>query len=171
MKSKTFNFRSITMYMLLLVLISCSKDETKTKDQLNAALVTGYWKLSEGKTFAVNSAGNKVVTATLKPGVFAYEILADGTFISHDLSGNNTASESGKWKLEVETTDAGGIVKGSFAIATPTTMASKGMLFIDNDGYQRFSITTISDKLNLTTKKYALYPNAENWGEFHFEKQ
>ncbi len=52
------------------------------------------------------------------------------------------------------------------------------MLFFDNDGSIKFSITStykrISDKksvLYLETKKYEAYPYNENWAYYTFEKQ
>ena len=80
--------------------------------------------------------------------------------------------------MEVKKKDEKDIEEGILSITTPSTLANKGMLFFDNDGSIKFSITStykrISDKksvLYLETKKYEAYPYNENWAYYIFEKQ
>ncbi|MBK6565286.1 MAG: hypothetical protein IPL63_01180 [Saprospiraceae bacterium] len=162
---------------ILLVFASCEKEEVINKQNSDNELIVGYWLLSKGETFATNSKGEKIVTATLNPKIFAHEFLADGTYINHNLT-STSSTERGTWKVEVKKKDEKDIEEGILSITTPSTLANKGMLFFDNDGSIKFSITStykrISDKksvLYLETKKYEAYPYNENWAYYIFEKQ
>ena len=121
MSNKLFFLPSFSIIIPLFLVTSCTKDDAQNnKDQKNASFIKEYWTLNEGKTFAINNQNNTVITATLKPEVFAYEFLADGTFKSHDLSGNGTPSEIGIWTLEIKSKDVAGITSGTLALTSPS---------------------------------------------------
>ncbi|MBK6364914.1 MAG: hypothetical protein IPF52_16080 [Saprospiraceae bacterium] len=86
---------------ILLVFASCEKEEVINKQNSDNELIVGYWLLSKGETFATNSKGEKIVTATLNPKIFAHEFLADGTYINHNLT-STSSTERGTWKVEVK---------------------------------------------------------------------
>ncbi len=166
------------IFSILCIFLSCENDDPSADTKVNDnSLVVGYWLLHKGQTFAINSHGEKILTATLNPKVFAHEFLADGTYIGHDLTGS-TSGETGTWKLEVRKKDVNDIEEGTLTIMTPSTLANKGLLFIDIDGSMNFDITSIFSKQNnnkssiyLETKKYEAYPYKENWASYSYEKQ
>ncbi|HMQ49476.1 MAG TPA: hypothetical protein PKA00_18510 [Saprospiraceae bacterium] len=156
----------------------CQKSSDNTGDQEpeNTSLI-GYWKVKSGNTYAINSQGQQIITATLKEGVFAHEFFADGTYKGHDLTGTNP-SETGTWKLEVIKLDGLDIKEGILSITTPSSQSIAGQLFVDADGSMKYSIATINNPADgskpiftLETKKYEVYPYAENWAVYMFQKQ
>lgn len=178
MNPSKIKFNFLLILSIFFFTLSCESDDaiTETENSDNK-LIEGYWLLDKGETYAINSNGQKIVTATLKPKVVAHEFLADGTYIGHDLLGTGP-NVTGTWKLVVTKKDVKDIEEGVLSITTPSTLANKGTLFFDDDGSMKFSITSTYSKSNnkkssiyLETKKYEAYPYAKNWGYYIYEKQ
>jgi len=177
MKVFSISLPFILFFSVVLFFASCETEDTDDQKTKANELIVGYWLLSKGETYAINTHGEKITTATLKPKVFAHEFLADGTYKGHDFSGT-TQGETGTWKLEVTQMDGQDINEGTLSITTPGTMANSGQLFIDADGSMKFNISTIFSRINdkksvmyLETKKYEAFPYSENWAYYIFEKQ
>lgn len=161
---------------LLLLFASCEKEDAPDQTVKNNELVVVYWLLKKGTSYAVNDKGITIITANMNPNVFAHQLLADGSYIGHDLISNKT--EKGTWKLEVLKKDLNDIEEGTLSIYTPSTMSGSGNPLADPDGSFKYEITTIQSKIDnkksamyLKTKKYDSYPYKENWVEFILEKQ
>jgi hypothetical protein len=162
----------------LFILSSCEPDETSDdKKDVDNSLVVGYWLLYEGQTLAINDKGDTVVTAELNPKVVAHEFLADGTYKGHDLTGT-FASETGTWSIDVFKKDYKDIEDATLSITTPSSLANKGQLFIDEVGILKFNASSLyshagnkKSYLYLETKKYEVYPYKENWALYVYEKQ
>ena len=164
----------------LLILITttssmCSKDEEDTPNQNYTSLI-GLWKVKSGTTYAINDKNEQIVTATIKEGVVGHEFLSDGSYIGHDYTGT-TPGEKGNWELKITLLDGQDIEDGTLAISSPSIKQSAGDLFVDADGYIRYSIATIDQPIGgsksvmtLTTKKYEAFPYNENWAVFVFIK-
>lgn len=164
------------VFSLLLLLVSCQKEDTPGQTAKNNELVVGYWLLKKGTSYAVNDKGITIITANMNPDVFAHQLLSDGKYIGHDLVSNKT--EEGTWKLDVINKDLNDIEEGTLSIYTPSSMSASGNPFADPDGSFKYQIATVQSKINnkksamyLKTKKYESYPYKENWVEFILEKQ
>ncbi|MBK8622573.1 MAG: hypothetical protein IPN79_12640 [Saprospiraceae bacterium] len=173
----SISLKLILFFSVFLFFTSCETEETDDQKTKDNELILGYWLLAKGETYAINTHGVNIITATLNPNVFAHEFLADGTYIGHDFTGS-TPGETGTWKLEVTKKEGNEIDEGTLSITTPGTMANKGLLFIDADGSMKFKIESTFSRPNdkksviyLETKKYEAYPYSENWAKYIFEKQ
>jgi len=170
-----FKISTKVFFLILSVFfaISCVSDKPVEDDKIkNTSIVIGKWTIKAGATYAINENGKEITTATLKPNVFAHELLANGDYIGHDYVGNTTVK--GSWKLE-NTIESSEEFKTTLAITTPDTQANKGSLFIDQDGYQRFllsiAIKTTPNTMHLKSKEYEAYPYDKNWAVYTFFKQ
>lgn len=179
MTTKRYFFPLLACVLLLSSAFMCQKDDDGTAPSENPHFTSlvGYWKVVHGQTFAKNEAGATIVTANLNPGAFAHEFFANGAYKGHVLVGKLT-TESGNWMLTVRKTEGADIEDGTLAIKTASTVAEAGNLFVDADGYQRFTISSLNSvtgsgksRIYLISKRYAGYPYAENWAEYAFEKQ
>lgn len=179
MTTKRYFFPLLACVLLLSSAFMCQKDGDGTTPSENPHFTSlvGYWKVVHGQTFAKNEAGETIVTAKLNPGAFAHEFFANGAYKGHVLVGKRT-TESGNWMLTVRKTDGADIEDGTLAIKTASTMTGAGNSFVDADGYQRFTISSINSvtgsgksRIYLISKRYPVYPYAENWAEYTFEKQ
>lgn len=156
----------------------CSKEDTATVPvKLEYTSLIGYWKLKSGASFGINEKGEKKQTTTMKEGVVAYEFFADGTFISHVLVGTPT-SEKGNWKLEVKKLDSKDIEDGVLTLTSPSTKASAGEIWVDQDGAMRQQISSLDKptgatkpRIYLVSKHIEVYPYKEAWVETTYEKQ
>ena len=134
--------------------------------------ILGVWTVKSGTVYAVNSKGETIVTATVRQGTFAHELLAGGKYIGHDYVGKTT--ETGNWVLENPQVN-GKEFEAVLAISTPSTQASKGEIFIDSDGFQRFNLKAalVENKfqsINLFSKEYEAFPYEKSWIEYLFSK-
>lgn len=170
--------------LLVLFLFStasmCNKEENSDEDNNGPEYTSliGYWKLKNGQSFAINDNGQQIVTATLNPGVFAHEFLADGVYKGHNLTSGAPPAETGTWKLTVTALDGKDIEDGTLAITTPSTQSIAGELFVEADGSVKYSIASINNPvgggkpiITLTTKEYEAYPYSKNWAVYVIEKQ
>ncbi len=174
------SFLRLTSFLTIALLSTasmCNKDDDNVTNQPEYTFLLGYWKLKSGATYAKKADGTTITTATVNPGVVAYEFFADGTFTSHDLTGG-FPPEGGTWKLEVNALQNGDFDNGTLSITTPSTQSMAGEFVVDADGSIKYSIEDISN-LNdgskpiflLGTKKYEAYPYAENWATYEYQKE
>ena len=174
------SFLRLTSFLTIALLSTasmCNKDDDNATNQPEYTYLLGYWKLKSGATYAKKEDGTTITTATLNPGVVAYEFFADGTFTSHDLTGT-FPSEGGTWKLEVNALHNGDFDNGTLSITTPSTQSMAGEFIVDADGSIKYSIEDISNLIDgskpiflLGTKKYEAYPYAENWATYEYQKE
>jgi hypothetical protein len=177
MLKSSFKLMTLLLVGLLSTASMCNKDEDATPNDEAYTYLLGYWKLKSGASYAKKEDGTTITTATVNPGVVAYEFFADGTFTSYDLTGN-FPPEGGTWKLEVNALHNGEFDKGTLSITTPSTQSMAGEFVVDADGSIKYSIEDISN-LNdgskpiflLGTKKYEAYPYAENWATYEYQKE
>lgn len=176
-------FKSGILFATLLVMAlfttasMCQKSDDSSNEEPAYTSLVGYWKLKSGHSYAIDNQGQQIITATLNEGVFAHEFFSDGTYKGYDLVGSGPG-ETGTWKLEVIQLDGLDIEEGVLSITTPTTQANAGLLFFDADGSQKYAIASINNPadgskpiITLETKRYEVYPYAENWAVYTMQKQ
>lgn len=169
----SFTTKFLFVFTLFLHFTACETEDDNDQKTNDNELITGFWVLKKGEARANNEKGEVIITATLKPDVFAHQFNADGTYEGFDLTGN-TPGEKGTYRLEVNKKDNIG-ADGYLYITTPSSLASKGELFVEKDGSINYSFTTVKSDgktlLFMVTKKYEAYPYAKNWVNYEYEKK
>ncbi|SEJ84488.1 hypothetical protein SAMN05216327_12425 [Dyadobacter sp. SG02] len=144
----------------------CSEKEVDAVEVDNGTL-TGYWKLLEGASLTKKSKdGDWVQTATIKPGVFAYEFKPDNTFISYDLTGNFPAAK-GTWKLDVKSQTGKEIGSAGLFLYSDNFKDIADTDALETDGAMKFQLSIKGGRLHLVSKEIALggsgkYPYMRN---------
>ena len=156
----------VTFCCLLNVSAGCSDDKERAVQADDSAL-TGYWKLSEGASFTRKSEKDDwVQTATIKPGVFAYEFKPDHTFISYDLTGNFPEAK-GTWKLDAKSQSGKEISSAGLFLYSDNFKDIAGSEALETDGAMKFQLSIKAGRLHLVSKEIALggsgkYPRIRN---------
>ncbi len=168
--------KKITFFIFLTasLFLSCDKSGqvSSSKEAEMKKKLLGYWILSRGESYAINSAGEEILTATLKPGASAYAFREDGTATGYDLTGN-FPEEDFNWELsKVESHD--GVYSGTLSLFNDKTKANAGQLFIGADGKLSYSIAYFDNtppELVLETIHVPVYPHKEIWVEYKYVKK
>lgn len=161
------------IFAVLSFFFSCNKNETTSDNTSNTVQseILGYWILKSGTSYAINSSGAEIVTATLKEKTFAHEFKKDGTCIGYDLTGS-LLDETYKWEI-INIEKGEGAVTATLNLWNDYTLDNKDQIFINSEGKLSYIITlfaTTPPEMNLETRRYEGYPHKENWVEYKYIK-